>query len=146
VNRGREPGLTLSRGGQEAAFAEWADELLQDVGHAAVLLDNIHNTADYSLANAAQLAKLANPDLTPSARVLREMREARRPFCAYTMGQSAATQAHFTGMALPEKRLQEMQEASRLSLVRQAEIEAGDTVSFEDYVRQWNLTAESHKT
>jgi glutamate--cysteine ligase len=146
VNRGREPGLTLSRGGQEVAFAAWADELLQDVGHAAVLLDNIHNTADYSLANAAQLAKLANPDLTPSARVLREMREARRPFCAYTMGQSAATQAHFTGMALPEKRLQEMQEASRLSLVRQAEIEAGDTVSFEDYVRQWNLTAESHKT
>ena len=146
VNRGREPGLTLSRNGQEVAFAEWADELLQDVGHAAVLLDNIHKTQDYSLAKAAQLAKLTNPDLTPSARILREMQEARLPFCAYTMGLSAATHARFTGKTLPERRLQEMQEASRLSLERQAAIESEDTVGFEDYVRQWTLTAESRKT
>lgn len=146
VNQGRQPGLMLSRSGSEVAFAGWAAELLQDVGHAAVLLDALHATQDYTAANAAQLAKLTDPDLTPSARVLREMRAGGKPFCAYTMAQSAATQTRFREMSLPAERLAEMRKASRLSLQRQAEIEAGDQVSFEEFVAQWNLTAESHTT
>jgi len=146
VNRGREPGLTLTRKNQEVSFAAWAAELLDDVGHAAVLLDTIHDTGQYSAACDSQLARLADPELTPSARVLREMRENQRPFCAYTMAQSAATQTRFRDTELQEERLVEMREASRLSLLKQAEIEAGDAVSFEEYVRLWNLTAESHKT
>jgi len=146
VNRGRQPGLTLSRDGQEVTFAGWAAELLEDVGHAAVLLDTIHGTGQYSAACESQRARLADPELTPSARVLREMRDNQRPFCAYTMAQSAATQTRFKDTQLQAERLSQMREASRLSLLRQAMIEAGDTVSFEEYVRQWNLIAESHKT
>lgn len=144
VNRGRQPGLLLRRNGEEVPFSGWAAELLQDVGHAAVLLDTLHDTQAYTAATASQEAKLRDPERTPSARVLREMRENARPFCAYTMAQSAATQAHFRQMRLSEERLAEMHEASRLSLQRQAEIEAAEQTSFEEFVRQWNLTVESH--
>jgi len=143
VNRGREPGLTLSREGHELGFADWANELLQEVSHAAALLDGVQQTQDHQAAVAAQQAKLTDPELTPSARVLREMRAAGKPFCAYTMAQSAATLAHFQQGGLSAERLAEMRLASRLSLERQSEIEAEDTVSFEEFVQQWNLTAES---
>ncbi len=143
VNRGREPGLTLGREGAQVSFADWANELLQDVGLAAALLDGIHQTQAHGAAVAAQQTKLADPELTPSARVLREMRAAAKPFCAYTMGQSAATLAHFQQAGLDAMRLAEMREASRLSMERQSEIEATDLESFEAFVQQWNLTAES---
>ena len=143
VNRGREPGLPLGREGAQVSFADWANELLQDVGLAAALLDGIHQTQAHGAAVAAQQTKLADPELTPSARVLREMRAAAKPFCAYTMGQSAATLAHFQQAGLDAMRLAEMREASRLSMERQSEIEATDLESFEAFVQQWNLTAES---
>ena len=117
--------------------------MLQEVSHAAALLDGVQQTQDHQAAVAAQQAKLTDPELTPSARVLREMRAAGKPFCAYTMAQSAATLAHFQQGGLSAERLAEMRLASRLSLERQSEIEAEDTVSFEEFVQQWNLTAES---
>lgn len=143
VNRGREPGLMLAREGREVSFAGWANELLQDVGLAAALLDGIHQSEDHAAAVAAQQARVADPELTPSARVLREMRAAGKPFCAYTMAQSAATLAWFQQAGLSPERLAEMRQASRLSLQRQGEIEAEDVESFEAFVQQWNLTAES---
>jgi hypothetical protein len=39
-----------------------------------------------------------------------------------------------------------MRQVSRLSLERQSEIEATDTMSFEAFVQQWNLAAESRQT
>jgi glutamate--cysteine ligase len=144
VNRGREPGLMLAREGREVAFAEWANEVLQDVALAAALLDGIHRTQDHAAAVATQQARVEDPELTPSARVLREMRAAGKPFCGYTMAQSAATLAGFQQAGLGAQRLAEMREASRLSLQKQVEIEASDTESFDAFVQQWNLTAESH--
>jgi len=146
VNRGREPGLMLGREGDEVAFVEWANALLLDVAHAAALLDGVHQTPNHSAAVAAAQAMLADPELTPSARVLREMRAAGKPFCAYTMARSTATLAHFQQGGLDAERLAAMRQASRLSLERQSAIESADTISFEAFVRQWNLTAESRAT
>lgn len=146
VNRGREPGLLLGREGREVAFTDWAEELLRDVAHAAALLDGVHQTSDHRSAVTLAQARLANPEMTPSARVLREMRAAGKPFCAYTMAQSTATLAHFQQGGLKADRLAEMRQVSRLSLERQSEIEATDTMSFEAFVQQWNLAAESRQT
>jgi glutamate--cysteine ligase len=139
VNRGREPGLRLIREGQEVPFAGWANELLQDIGLAAALLDGIDQTQQHAAAVAAQQLRVDDPELTPSARVLREMRASGKPFCAYTMAQSAATLAGFQQAGLSAGRLAEMRQASRLSLEQQGEIEAADTESFEAFVQQWQL-------
>ena len=128
------------------AFTDWAEELLRDVAHAAALLDGVHQTSDHRSAVTLAQARLANPEMTPSARVLREMRAAGKPFCAYTMAQSTATLAHFQQGGLKADRLAEMRQVSRLSLERQSEIEATDTMSFEAFVQQWNLAAESRQT
>ncbi|MDP1930616.1 MAG: glutamate--cysteine ligase [Gammaproteobacteria bacterium] len=146
VNNGREPGLLLSRRSQEVAFRDWADELLTEVGYAAVLLDEINCTRAYSQANAVQLAKLADPELTPSAQLLRLMRDEQRSFCAVTMEQSIAHEDYFRQNVMDEKRLAAFREASRLSIQKQAEIEASDTMSFDEFLQQWNAIVESQTT
>lgn len=146
VNEGRAPGLMLARDGKPVAFSEWASELMVDITHAATLLNDVHNTDAYTAACAAQQAKIADPELTPSARLLAAMRESGRAFCSFTMAQSAATNAHFRAQQLAPERLREFQEASRLSVAKQAEIEASDTIDFDEFLRQFNAIAESHTT
>ncbi|MCB1666423.1 MAG: glutamate--cysteine ligase [Pseudomonadales bacterium] len=146
VNEGRRPGLTLSRDGQPVPFSQWAQDLLQDIQHAARLLDAIHSTDAYSRACAAQCAKVADPAQTPSARLLQDMRNAGRPFCGFTMNQATATEQYFRSQTLPEATLKEFQRISRQSLQDQADIEASDTLGFDEFLAQWNAIAESHTT
>lgn len=146
VNEGRRPGLALSRDGQSVAFTDWAAELLRDIEHAAHLLDGIHQTDAYSLACTAQQEKVADPALTPSARLLADMRQAGRPFCGFTMSQATATEQYFRAQRLPEETLQEFQRISRQSLQEQADIEAADTLDFDTFLAQWSTIAESHRT
>lgn len=146
VNEGRAPGLMLERDGEPVAFSVWANELMADVTHAATMLDDVHNTNGYTAACAAQQLKIADPALTPSARLLEQMRASGRPLCGFTMSQAEATDAHFRAQKLAPDRLKEFQEASRLSVAKQAEIEASDDVDFDEFLRQWNSIAESHTT
>lgn len=142
VNNGRDPQLQLSRRSQNISFRDWAAELLQDVGHAAVLLDDINHTSAYTQANAAQLAKLADSELTPSAQLLKLMRDQQRSFCAVTMAQSIAHEDYFRQNVMDEKRLASFREASRVSIQKQADTEAADTVSFDEFLQQWNAIVE----
>ncbi|OGT74733.1 MAG: glutamate--cysteine ligase [Gammaproteobacteria bacterium RIFCSPLOWO2_02_FULL_57_10] len=145
VNNGRDPQLQLSRRSQKISFRDWAAELLSDVGHAAVLLDDINHTNAYTQANAAQLAKLADPELTPSARLLKLMRDEQRSFCAVTMEQSIAHEDYFRQNIMDEKRLAAFREASRVSIQKQADTEAADTVSFDEFLQQWNAIVDDSR-
>lgn len=146
VNRGREPGLTLLRHSHEVAFQDWATELLADVQHAATILNSIHDTDAYTLATSAQAAKLSDPELTPSAELLRLMREKQQSFCSVTMEQSNAHEDYFRANALSPERLAALQEASRASVLKQTEIEAADTISFAEFLAQWNAIVELQTT
>ena len=146
VNEGRRPGLMLTHQGSEIPFTQWAESLLQDIRLAAALFDALHGDTAYDQAVDAQLAKLHDASLTPSARLLEEMRSSGRPFCGFTMAQAAATQAYFQQQTLKKETREAFEAMSRASIREQAEIEASDTQSFEEYLAQWNAIAESHTT
>src|SRR5690606_32061103 len=95
----------------------------------------------YSRSTAAQLSKLSDPALTPSARVLAAIQDKGHTFCSLTMEQSAAHQAWLRANKLDPQRLAALQEASAESLRRQAQIEQEDAIDFEEYLRAWNATA-----
>jgi glutamate--cysteine ligase len=138
VNRGREPGLTLKRNNSEVLLQDWARELLADIGNAAALLDHSHNTERYQEALGAQLAKVDDPELTPSAQVLAQMKQQSLPFCKFGMQMSDSTLNIFTDSSMAASRADHLTAASAQSLAAQAQIEAQDSVSFDDFLAQWN--------
>ncbi|MDP2126497.1 MAG: glutamate--cysteine ligase [Pseudohongiella sp.] len=138
VNRGREPGLMLERHNSGVLLTDWASELIADIGNAAALLDRSHKTDRYSLALAAQQAKVDDPALTPSAQVLAQMQEQSLPFCKFGMQMSDNTLMNFTESSMAASRADHLIAASAQSLAAQAQIEAQDTVSFDDFLAQWN--------
>lgn len=139
VKQGRRPGLELSREGQAVPLAEWADELLDRIAPVAALLDELHGSAgdapgSHMNALHAQRAKLADPALTPSARLLAGLRASGQSFARHSLQQSARHADYFRGRPLPAAQHAELAALARKSLDEQADIERSETGSFDAFV------------
>lgn len=134
VRRGREPGLLLHQHGVARPLTAWGQQLVSALAPCAALLDQVHGGTDYSASLQAQAVKLADPALTPSARVLAGIAEHGDSFFRFALAQSEAHQAYFADRPLPADQQAAMQAAAEASLAEQAEIEASDTLDFDAYV------------
>ena len=138
VKEGRRPDLTLTRDGHEVPLREWAEELIERIRPVAQLLDDQHNEGGVHESSLnQQKAKLADPSLTPSARVLEEVR-ALGSAAAFGLRQSALHAASFRDSPLMPAEAAMFDEMAAASLAEQASIEATDTGSFDDFVAAYN--------
>ena len=134
VSRGREPGLNLNACGGSRPMQEWANDLLGDMRHIAEALDSAHQSNGYSESLREQSARIADPELTPSARVLREMREQGQPFFRFAMGYSERWASHFRQQPLSEEAARDFARQAEESIIAQEAVEAADDISFEQYL------------
>ena len=136
--RGREPGLLLERGSANVSLTDWADELLQGMAPLAERLDGLYGGTVYRDALAIAQARVANASLTPSARVLATMlADFDGSYVAFTRAQSKHTQAHLLNLPLSAELQAQFVAMSAASVQLQMQIEASDTLSFEDYRRHY---------
>jgi len=136
--RGRQPGLTLRRGGREVALGDWGAELLQACAPMARALDAAHACTDYTAALRAAEAGLRDATTLPSARVLATMAAAHEnSFVQFVRARSQHT--HQDLLALPWSAAQQARyEAMALrSVEQQKAIEAADTMPFEIFRQQY---------
>jgi glutamate--cysteine ligase len=134
VNRGRMPGLNLQTAAGEKPLATCAGELLDAMREIATLLDEVHGGELYCLSLERQAASVADPELTPSARILREMREGDLPYFRLIMSYSEKWADYFRNRPLGAARQAAFEQQTRQSLQVQRDIEAADDISFEQYL------------
>lgn len=138
ARRGREPNLELWRDGRSIPMKVWARELLDQMAGVCEVLDRGDAGRPYALALATQAAKVANIELTPSARLMREMADTGESFFELALRMSKLHKQYFLDLYTPnEDRLREFGAAAALSLSRQREIEASDRVSFDEYLARY---------
>lgn len=137
VNHGRKPGLLLQTDTGEKPMTECAAELFTGIGQVASLLDHSSASALYSDSLQKQVAKVADPELTPSARVLREMREKDLPFFRLVMSYSEQWAEHFRSRTLSPRVQAAFEEESRRSLTALNDIEQADKISFDEYLENY---------
>jgi len=138
VNNGRDPELKLCHRGEQLSMRQWAQDLLAQIRHSAALLDQVHKTDGYSSSTQAQSAKIEDSELTPSAQVLRAMKENKLAYYAFGLKQSQAHKTWFREQGIAPKQLDHLISVSAQSIARQSAIEASDEISFDDYLKQWN--------
>ncbi len=137
VKAGRQPGLVLKQAGKATSVPEWGAELLERIRPYAQALDRAYGGSAYLDAVDAQQAKLDDPSLTPSARVLEGIKQAGNSFTAYTLAQSASHAQTLRAAPLaPEERAVFEHERTR-SFAEQAQLEQGDTEDFDTYVARY---------
>ena len=136
--RGREPGLTLQRGGREVALIDWGREILSQCEPIAAALDAAHGgTAHADMLRTAE-SRLANPDTTPSARVLASMAaDYDNSFVQFARAQSLKTQAALLALPFDAAQQAEFVAMTEASALAQKKIEAADTMPFEIYREQY---------
>ncbi len=138
ARRGREPGLTLSRGGREVPMVQWARELLDSMHGLCELLDQGEPSRPYLAALEQQRAKIEEVERTPSARLLAEMRTSGETFFQLAQRMSRMHKDYFLDLYPPnESRLAEFAQAAQHSLEEQARIEASDKVDLDTYLAQY---------
>ncbi len=134
VSRGREPGLSLQTANGDMPLTALANQLLDDMAGVARVLDLAHGDSQYEEALTLQRQKVADPELTPSARVLREMKEQDLPFFRLSMAYSLQWGEHFRARELEPTTARAFEEEAATSLQKQHDVEAADTISFEAYL------------
>lgn len=137
AHRGRDPRLRLERNGGEYPLREWALELCDSLAGVCELLDRDTVDRPYARAAAAQREAVLDPERTPSARMLAEMRNTGEGFYQYARRKSEEHQRHFRALELSASRRQLFEEAAQRSLAEQTAIEAADEGSFEDYLERY---------
>ncbi len=137
AHRGREPGLNLMRCGSATPLRDWALEVCEAMALYAGLLDGDDAARPYSEAVAQQREAVLNPELTPSARMLAQMRANKESFFAFAQRQSQAHQHYFSELPVSAEQQGMLQQEAIKSTARLQEIEAADELDFDSYLQAY---------
>ena len=137
AHRGRDPKLTLIRGNHRIPLREWASELLDEMQAVCALLDQSVDGTPYCAALEAQRHKVKDPELTPSARMLNEMRDRGEGFYHFAKRMSEIHQHFFRNLPLSERRERYFNELAIKSIEDQKAMEAADEISFPEYLQRY---------
>jgi glutamate--cysteine ligase len=138
ARRGRQPGLMLTRDGRSVPMMSWAAELLDSMQGICELLDEGHPDRPYSATLKEQHLKLQDVEHTPSARLLRELRDNERSFSAFALRYSAEHRSYVTKVVpRNETRRREFEAQVQESLEAQRSIEASQKGSFDEYLANY---------
>jgi glutamate--cysteine ligase len=114
-----------------------AESLFARLAQVAELLDTANRSSLYSASLKLQEAAIAEPELTPSARVLREMREKELPFFRLAMAYSEHWAHYFRARTLAPQVQAAFEAETRRSMEAQRDIERADAIGFEQYLENY---------
>lgn len=138
VNEGRNPDAVITLDGATAPLREWGYALCEAMLPVAQLLDDARPSSHgYTRSLAAQRRKLVDPALTPSGRVLDELRARECSFFEFAMSHAQAARDHFRHQPMSQARREFFEHLATESLAEQRELEMVTGPSFDDYVAAW---------
>ena len=138
AHRGREPGLLLARNDKDVPLADWTREVLAQCEPIPEKIDARLGGAAYRDAYEAMLKHAADPDQTPSARVLHAMaRNHDNAFVRYGLIESTLHKSTLQKRDLPREVRERFARFAQESILKQRELEAADDVDFETFRQRY---------
>ena len=125
------------RGGGEVFLRDWANEIFEQMTLGCDLLDKDTEVHCYCNALQQQKAKVADADLTPSARMLAEMDDAGEEFYHFALRKSREHQQWFAERPLEDDKRKRFEAMALESIDKQKAIEAADDIPFETFLENY---------
>ena len=135
AREGRRPGLELPRNGDTVSLRDWGIAVVDRIRVVAEALDS--DNEGYVAAVDAQQQALLDPDATPSAQLVADMRDKGQSFVDYALAASTAHSEYFRSLRLPADKRSFFTAAAEQSLQRASALEAQDNVPFERYLEAY---------
>ncbi len=142
VLRGRDPALLLSDANCNGevnlkSIATWGNELFDDMAQVASLLDKAYTTTQYSDSITRERAKINDASLTPSAEILSIMVDQGQSISKYSLGLAAKYRNETLARDYQFYSQQYFVDGAEKSHKTQQNIEANDTLNFDDYLANY---------
>ncbi len=137
INRGREPGLSLSYCGTRKTVSDWVKHILDGTLEWAEYLDSAHGGHAYAQAVAAQQSKAQDPRLTPSGQVMTAI-ESGQEFYDFVSELADQHAGAILGSGLSRSREQALEQLAATSLREQAEREALTEPPLDEFLTDYN--------
>ena len=137
VYSGRDPALTLLRGKEEVPLRGWGQTLLEEMLPVAAVLDKANHTESYTQALAAMLERIHDDSSTPAATILAEMRSNNETYYAMAMRKACEHRDYFHANPPDASTMNKYQDLATQSLQKQADIEAHDSLSFDEFLADY---------
>ena len=137
AHKGRDPALRLTRNGTDISIKDWGNEVLDEMQGFAELMDVAFATTAYSQSLKQQKQAINDPECTPSARMLDEMREKGEGFYQYAMRMSRHHQYTFASGKLSEEKIRFYQELAKTSIEEQLALEKSDSLSYATFIQRY---------
>jgi len=134
VYHGRDPETLLLNGTEEVALPDWGLSLIAAMGPVAERLDKAHQSTSYSQALATMQQRLEDQQTTPAATLLREMSENNETYFAMAMRKACEQRDYFCAQAPSAETMARYAHLAAESRRQQAEIEASDSLSFDEFL------------
>ena len=131
---GRDEQLRLRRNGALVSLRDWLGELLSEMEPLAELLDRRQAGQPYLAALHWQQQKVRDTAMTPSARMLEEMRENGESFYEFARRKSAEHRRYFDSREIDARRVGEFRTLASASIEEQRQREEADRGSFEEFL------------
>ena len=139
VNQGRDTDMRLHSSVGEQSLCNWGEALLDEMQPVANLMDASYDSTSFSEALTLQRQKLRDPELTPSARILSDMKAERETYFRFAMNQSIKHAETYRDLTLSTASMEQMEAIAAQSLVQQSALEAEPQLPFDEYVRRYYL-------
>jgi glutamate--cysteine ligase len=134
AHKGRHPELKLSRDAAPCSLKEWGLEICDTMQGICELLDKSHPDRPYTKSLNHQIEKIKNPEITPSARMLAEMRKNGEGFYHFARRMSQQHYEYFSKLKLGSEQRHFFKQEAGISIEKQKIIERQDKVSFDQYL------------
>ncbi len=137
AHQGRDPSLELINNTNKIKLKDWADSLLDGMQSVSELLDQHKDATPYQDALQLQRNKVEDSALTPSARMLNEMRETKEGFYHFAKRMSEKHNRYFTKLNLSDERTRFFEAEAMKSIKKQQQIESADSLNFDEYLQAY---------
>jgi len=137
AHRGRDPELYLQRHGVELPLREWAREACEAMRPLCEFFDQGESEPRYSQSLERQLARISDPELTASARMLAEMRDQGESFFEFAQRKSREHYEYFVLQPLEQEQEAYFRQLAETSWQQQRAMEAADSLSFDDFLADY---------
>ncbi|MFC4699825.1 glutamate--cysteine ligase [Glaciecola siphonariae] len=137
VLKGRQADLQLSNAGQSISLAKWGETLMEDLMQVASVLDEAHASKKFSQAVTTQAHKFVDASQTFSGRWLNTLQENEIDNSILGMELAKEYKTFIQEMDYRNISKVDFEEQAKVSMLKQADIEASDTQSFNDFIKDY---------
>ncbi len=137
VLAGRDPQLKLNDFGKAKSIPEWGTELFAEMQPIAQLYDDANETTKYSEVLAQELAKIVDVQLTPSARIIDELISTGKSIAQWSLDYVQQYNNELAEHTPKIFNTEYLQHLAKQSILKQQEIEANDSLNFDDFLKNY---------